>query len=155
MWLLTRFPDAYARLAKDPEAHMNRFIDEVLRLESPVQGLFRVTSEEVTLRGTTIPKHATINVRYAAANRDPEHFPNPDLLDLDRKNASSHLAFGIGVHTCIGAPLARRELYWGFRSLLEGTSALRLTPGQPKPRHQPNFCLRALRELHVDFDVRD
>jgi cytochrome P450 len=155
VWLLTRFPQAYERLAKDPEAHMKRFINEVLRLESPVQGLFRVTSEEVTLHGTTIPKHATVNVRYAAANRDPEHFPHPDVLDLDRENASSQLAFGIGVHTCIGAPLARRELHGGFLALLERTSNLRLAPGAPPPRHHPNFCLRSLRELHIEFDVPD
>jgi len=153
VWLLTRFPEAYERLAADPEANMNRFIEEVLRLESPVQGLFRVTSEDVVLRGVRIPKHATVNVRYGAANRDPEHFDNPGILDLDRKNAASHLAFGIGVHACIGAPLARRELYWGFRSLLERTSNLRLAPDAKHPRHQPNFCLRALQELHIEFDV--
>jgi cytochrome P450 len=155
VWLLTRFPEAYERLAADPEANMGRFIDEVLRLESPVQGLFRVASEDVVLRDVKIPKHATLNVRYAAANRDPEHFPNPEILDLDRSNTASHLAFGIGVHTCIGAPLARRELYWGFRSFLERTSKVRLAADATPPRHQPNFCLRALQELHVEFDVEN
>ena len=118
-----------------------------------MQGLFRVTSEDVMLRDVKIPKHATLNVRYAAANRDPEHFPNPEVLDLDRSNAATHLAFGIGVHSCIGAPLARRELYWGFRSLLERTSKVRLAADVRPPRHQPNFCLRALRELHIEFNV--
>jgi cytochrome P450 len=154
VWLLTRFPEAHAALSADIEGHLPTFIEEVLRLESPVQGLFRVAAEDVELHGVKIPEGATLNVRYAAANRDPEHFENPDLLDLERENASSHLAFGLGVHACLGAPLARRELYWGFRTLLERTTNLRLTPGAPEPRHHPNFCLRALRELHLEFDPR-
>jgi cytochrome P450 len=154
VWLWTRFPEAYARLAADPDAHLKTFIEEVLRLESPVQGLFRVAAEDVVMHGVTIPNGATLNVRYAAANRDPDHFERPDELDLDRENAASHLAFGLGVHACIGAPLARRELYWGFRKLLERTSNLRMAPDAPEPRHQPNFCLRAMQELRVEFDPR-
>jgi len=154
-WLLTRFPEAYAALAADPERHLPTFIEEVLRLESPVQGLFRVAAEEVELHGVAIPAGATLNIRYAAANRDPEQFERPEVLDLSRNNASSHLAFGLGVHACIGAPLARRELYWGFRCLLERTAGLRLAPDAPEPRHHPNFCLRALRELHLVFTPKN
>ena len=154
VWLLCQFPDQYAKLKADPDKHLRTFIEEVLRLESPVQGLFRVTMREVELHGVTIPKGATVNVRYAAANRDPEQFPNPDALDLERKNAATHLAFGTGTHHCLGAPLARRELHWGFSALLERTDDLRLAPGKNDLAIAPNYCLRALKALHVAFTPR-
>jgi cytochrome P450 len=154
VWLLCQFPEQYAKLRADPERHLRTFIEEVLRLESPVQGLFRVTSQDVELHGVTIPKGTTVNVRYAAANRDPEQFPNPDELDLERKNAATHLAFGTGVHHCLGAPLARRELYWGFRALLERTDDIQLAPGRNDFAIAPNYCLRALKQLHIAFTPR-
>lgn len=155
VWLLCQFPDQYAKLDADPERYLRTFIEEVLRLESPVQGLFRVAARDVELHGVTIAKGATVNARYAAANRDPAQFENPDALDLERKNAATHLAFGTGVHHCLGAPLARRELYWGFKSLLERAGNIRLAPGRNELAIAPNYCLRALRELHVVFDERE
>jgi cytochrome P450 len=154
VWLLCQFPEQYAKLAADPERHLRNFIEEVLRLESPVQGLFRVAANDVELCGVKIPKGTTINVRYAAANRDPAQFENPDELDLERKNAATHLAFGTGAHHCLGAPLARRELHWGFSALLERTRGIRLAPGKNELAIAPNYCLRALKELHIEFEPR-
>jgi cytochrome P450 len=154
VWLLCRFPEQYALLDAEPERTLRTFIEEVLRLESPVQGLFRVTTREVTLHGVTIPSGATVNARYAAANRDPAQFENPDALDLERKNAATHLAFGTGVHHCLGAPLARRELHWAFTALLEQTRGIRLTPGKNDLAIAPNYCLRALKQLHIEFEPR-
>jgi cytochrome P450 len=154
VWLLCQFPDQYAKLNADPDKYLRTFIEEVVRLESPVQGLFRVAARDVELHGVKIPRGATVNVRYAAANRDPEHFENPDALDLERKNAATHLGFGTGVHHCLGAPLARRELHWAFAALLERVDGIHLAPGKNDFAIAPNYCLRALKQLHIAFKPR-
>jgi cytochrome P450 len=154
VWLLCQFPEQYAKLNADPERYLRTFIEEVVRLESPVQGLFRVATRDLELHGVAIPSGATVNVRYAAANRDPEHFENPDALDLERKNAATHLGFGTGVHHCLGAPLARRELHWAFAALLEGVTDIHLAPGRNDFAIAPNYCLRALKQLHIAFTPR-
>jgi cytochrome P450 len=154
VWLLCQFPEQYAKLDARPDEYLRTFVEEVVRLESPVQGLFRVARRAFTLHGVTIPSGATVNVRYAAANRDPRQFENPDALDVERKNAATHLGFGTGVHHCLGAPLARRELHWAFRALLDRVKDLRLAPGENDFAIAPNYCLRALRELHVTFAAR-
>jgi len=149
--LLAQNPDCFTLLKSDPERYLRTFIEEVIRLEGPVQGLQRFTTCDVSFHGVTIPKGSVINVRYAAANRDPAHFPDPDRIDLERKNAATHLGFGSGVHHCLGAPLARRELWWGFTAFLERVEDFRLAPGKNHLRHVPNFYLRCLKELHIEF----
>ena len=104
--------------------------------------------------GVTIPKGTVVNVRYAAANRDPARFAEPDRIDLTRKNAASHLGFGSGVHHCLGAPLARRELWWGFTAFLDRIEEFRLAPGKNQLRHVPHFYLRCLQELHIEITAR-
>ena len=93
-----------------------------------------------------------INVRYAAANRDERAFECPEVLDLERDKPGRHLGFGSGIHHCLGAPLARRELYWAFHSLCHRVDALRFSPGKNTFEVAPNFSLRALQALHIDFD---
>lgn len=149
--LLAQHPDAWRRLKEDPAQLLPTFVEEVLRLEGPVQGLFRVTTVDIELHGVTIPAGSIINVRYAAANRDERHFACPAELDLGRDNARSHLAFGAGTHFCLGAPLARRELLLGFQAFVERIDDLWLIEGANDFRHAPNFCLRALKELHIGF----
>ena len=83
-------------------------IEETLRYESPVQRLFRVTTREVEVSGVQIPQGANITIFYGAANRDPSAFPQPDEFRLDR-DLRNHVAFGMGIHYCLGAPLARAE----------------------------------------------
>jgi cytochrome P450 len=92
-----------------------------------------------------------LNIRYAAANRDEREFECPEKLDLDRDKPGRHLAFGSGIHHCLGAPLARRELYWAFKALVDRIDELRFAPDKNDFRVQPNFSLRALRELHIEF----
>ena len=98
-----------------------------------------------------IPAGAVVNIRYAAANLDGEHFDDPTVMDLDRANARQHLAFGFGTHHCMGAPLARREILLSFQTLLDHVEEMWFIDGANDFRHHPNFCLRALKELHIGF----
>jgi cytochrome P450 len=116
MWLLQHHRDARAKLAADPALIPNA-VEEILRFDSPVQGLSRVTLREVTLHGRTIPKGARVHLLYAAANRDPRVFADPDRFDI-RRSPNPHLAFGFGIHFCLGASLARMELRVGLEELL-------------------------------------
>jgi cytochrome P450 len=149
--MLGRDRKAWETLRSDPDKYLRTFIEEVLRLESPVQALFRIARKDIELHGVTIPAGAMINTRYAAANRDERHFECPEKIDLTRRNAASHLAFGSGVHHCLGAPLARRELYWGFKAFFDRVEDFELVKEKNTLRHHPNFALRALKELHITF----
>lgn len=149
--ILIEQPDVWARLKSDPDTYLRTFVEEVLRLESPVQMLGRVALNDVEMHGVTIPKGASIGTRYAAANRDERRFEQPDEVDLERKNPMAHLTFGAGVHYCLGAPLARRELYYGFRTLAERIDEMWFAPGKNDFRHHPHLFLRALKELHIEF----
>lgn len=149
--LLAQNPDVWAKLKSDPEKYLRNFAEEVLRLEGPVQGLFRQVPEEVEFYGVKIPAGSVLNIRYAAANRDAEEFECPAQLDLDRDKPGRHVAFGSGIHHCLGAPLARRELYWSFKAFVDRIEDFKLAEGKNNLRHQPNFCLRALKELHIEF----
>lgn len=151
MMLAIQNPEVWARMKQGNDKDIRTFVEEVLRLESPVQSLFRIAAKDIEMHGVTIPKGAMINTRYASANRDEEHFDCPEQLNLDRKNAGSHLAFGSGVHHCLGAPLARRELYWGFKAMIDRFDHIQFAEGKNDFKHGPTFCLRALKELHIEF----
>jgi cytochrome P450 len=150
LMLLGQNPDVWNRLKSDPERYLKTFCEEVVRLESPVQGLTRLATREVRMHGVTIPKGAIVCVRFAAANRDPEKFECPNQVDLERRNAGAHLGFSSGVHHCLGAPLARRELYWGFRAFIDRIEDFRLTP-ENTFRHLPNYALRIKQNLFIEF----
>jgi cytochrome P450 len=93
-------------------------------------------------------------LRFAAANRDPSQFPDPDRFDITRANARDHLAFGLGIHHCIGASLARKELLVAFQVLLERFADFRAAPGAPEPRHRPNVLLWGLDRLDLELEAR-
>ena len=152
--LLIENPQVWHKLKSDPEKHLRTFCEEVVRLESPVQGLFRLAAEDVELQGVTIPKGAMVNIRYAAANRDEREFDCPADIDLERQKPARHLGYGSGIHHCLGAPLARRELYWAFHALCSRVEDMRFAEGQNTFEVAPNFSLRALRELHIEFDAK-
>jgi cytochrome P450 len=128
------------RLAREPE-RWPAFVEEVLRLEAPTQALFRTTRSDVMLHGVTIPAGKHVQILYGSANRDPDAFPNPDVIDLDRENVRGHLAFGLGIHFCPGAPLARTDTLVALEALTQRLPALRLAPGVAL-RHAPHFFLR-------------
>ena len=150
--LLIENPDVWMQLKSNPEQYLRTFCEEVLRLEGPVQSLFRIAVEEIEIHGTTIPAGSMINVRYAAANRDEREFECPEKIDLERAKPGRHLAFGSGIHHCLGAPLARRELYWSFRALVDRVESLVFVEDANTFEQAPSFSLRALRELHIEFD---
>ena len=127
----------------------------MVRLESPVQSLMRFAGEEVEMHGVTIPKGALINVRYAAANRDESVFECPDKIDLERKRAGAHMGFGSGVHHCLGAPLARRELIWGFTAVVDRFEDMWFIEGKNDFAIHPHFLLRSLKALHIGFTPKE
>lgn len=148
---LLRNPDQYAALRADP-ALLRPAIEELLRYESPVKvtPFVRITTAEVTLGGVTIPARQPILIAFGAANRDPAHFPDPDRFDISRAERG-HLAFGHGIHFCLGAPLALLEAEIAFTALLAGCPDLALDPGALQWRH--SRVLRALKCLPVTFTV--
>ncbi len=149
--LLIDHPSQWTALKSDPERYLPILVEEVLRLESPVQALFRSTTVDMSLHGVDIPAGSMISIRYGAANRDERCFSDPERFDLSRSDARQHLAFGHGVHHCLGAPLARRELLHGFRELVRRVESLWFLEGANDFSIAPNYSLRALNHLHVGF----
>jgi cytochrome P450 len=124
--MLARDADLFAHLRREP-ARIPAFVEETLRLRSPLQRLFRRASSDTEFHGVRVPKGSIVALLLGAANRDPRRFPRPDAIDLDREGGGQ-LAFGQGPHFCLGAALARLEGQVGFRVVLETTRAIRLDP---------------------------
>jgi cytochrome P450 len=122
------------------------FLEEVLRLESPFRFHLRSVPKETTLGGASIPAGATVLLFWSAGNRDAEVFDRPDEIDLARPRA--HMTFGRGIHTCVGAPLARLEALIVLRMLLARTSRIALDPSRP-PRWVPSLQVRRHERLFV------
>lgn len=151
MAMLARDPELAARVQSDLDGNLRTFIEEVLRHEPPATTLFRIAQKDIELHGVTIPEGAWVTLRTAAANRDERKFPCPEKLDLERKNAAQHLAFGSGVHACVGAPLARRELTIAFQELLTRVTNVRLAEGEDA-QYVPHIHLRGFDHLRITFD---
>jgi cytochrome P450 len=149
--LLIEHPEIWEALKQDPDKHIPTFIEEVLRLESPVQGLLREAAVDVELHGVAIPAGAVLNLRYAAGNRDGRQFDCAAEIDLERDKPHRHLAFGLGTHHCLGAPLARREMYYGFKALVDRVDEMWFLDGANTFEFHQNFFLRALKEVHIGF----
>jgi cytochrome P450 len=137
------------RLQADP-ALLPGAIDEVLRYDGPVQLTHRVATEDVELRGARIAKGDLVYLIRAAANRDPGRFPDPDRIDVGRQD-TGHVAFGAGIHYCIGAALARVEGVATLRALLSRMPAIELDPAAPAAYRADSLQFRGLRTLPVVF----
>jgi cytochrome P450 len=150
MLALLRHPDQLRKLQNDPSL-IEPAVEEMLRYDSPLEtSTGRLAREDVAIGGTVIPKGDGVTGVIAAANRDPERFPNPDTLDITRQD-NKHLAFGRGIHYCLGAPLARMEGQVAINTLLRRMPDLRLM-GPPESltwRRDPP--MRGLEELPVEF----
>jgi cytochrome P450 len=144
-------------LLRNERDRIPNFIEETLRIESPVKGDFRLSRVPTTLGDVAIPAGTTVMLLNAAANRDPSRFDDPATFDVDRTNARQHLAFGRGIHTCPGAPLARAEARVGIERFLDRTTDIRISERAHGPadarryRYVPTFILRGLTRLHLEF----
>ena len=127
------------------------FVEEAVRLESPFRGHYRQARRDTEVAGATIPAGATVYLLWAAANRDPKEFDRPDEVMLDRHAPRHHLGFGRGIHSCVGAPLARLEANVALGMLLDRTSHFRLDPDRP-PAWAHSVFVRRHERLHLAVD---
>jgi cytochrome P450 len=153
--LLAENPHVLAKLQADPAGYAPLVTEEVLRLSTPTQGMFRVATTDTELGGVTIPKGSRLVVVYAAANRDASVWgDDPDRFDPDRPNLKEHLAFGKGIHFCLGAPLSRIELNAAFEAIGRRVERIELADTNDY-RYHPSFMLRGLVHLDVSFTMRE
>ena len=153
-------------LAEDPELQntlrgnrdrIPNFVEEMLRLESPIKSDFRLARIATTLGGVAVPAGTTVMLLPGAANRDPRHFDCPAELRVDRPNARQNVAFARGVHSCPGGPLARIEGRVTIERILDRFKDIRLDeawhgpPGDRRFDYVPLYILRGLEALHIEF----
>jgi cytochrome P450 len=150
----------YPELQDELRAHPDRipgFIEEALRIESPVKTDFRLAKRHTSIAGQDIAAGTPVMLLNGAANRDPRLFECPAEFRMDRPNAKVHIAFGRGVHSCPGGPLARAEGRVSIERILDRMRDIRLSEehhGPPSARHfeyEPTWVLRGLHELHIEF----
>jgi cytochrome P450 len=149
--LLLGHPEQLAAVREDPGL-IPAVVEESLRFEAPTQGMFRTTTEEVELGGVRIPQGARVFLLFGSANRDEGQFEAADTFDVQRRDAGRHLAFGRGLHFCIGASLARLEVRIALEELLGRLPGLRLQPGE-RQDYVSNLILRNPKHVRVVWDL--
>jgi cytochrome P450 len=156
MQILGDRPDIQQQLRED-RSRIPVFIEECLRMESPVKTVFRMARKSTTVGDLDAPAGTTVMVSPGAANRDPRRFENPHEFSLDRKNVREHIAFSRGIHSCPGAPLARVEGRVSVERLLDRMADIRISEEKHGPaddrryNYEPTFILRGLTELNIEF----
>ena len=138
--------DQWDLLKTDPQGMMVRATEEALRYDSPVKSIQRLASEDVEMRGKQIKKDDRIRWFISSANRDPNKFENPNTMDITRW-PNPHVAFGSGVHHCLGATIARVEGQEVFSALAERYPNLELKNSEAE--YQPSIVFRSVKELPV------
>jgi cytochrome P450 len=150
MLALLQHPDQLQKLKDDPSL-IKPAIEELLRYDGPVEtSTERFAREVIAIGGTVIPKGEMVMVVIASADHDPERFADPDELDITRAD-NKHLAFGKGIHFCLGAPLARMEGQIAIGTLLRRMPDLRLADSPESLTWRPGMVLRGLEGLPVEF----
>jgi cytochrome P450 len=149
---LVEQPELQDRLRDDPGL-IPGFVEEALRLEAPVQGLFRTATEDTEVGGVAIPAGSHVMLLYASGNRDDTLFEDPTAVDPCRGNAMRHLAFGHGEHYCLGSALARAEGRIALETLLDRVQDLRFAGGGALD-YEPSYVLHGLKALHLTFTAR-
>jgi cytochrome P450 len=145
--MLAEDPELQQRLRDHPE-DIDAFVEEALRLESPFRQMMRSVPHDTTLGGTDIEAGSTALLLFAAGNRDPAQFDEPDRVDLTRESPKRHLAFGHGIHFCVGAALARIEARAVLTELLEQTRNFTLDPDHA-PQWVDSLLVRRHEQLHL------
>ncbi len=150
--LLAEHPHQW-RLLQDDPSRAAIVVEESLRLATPSQSMYRQVMRDVDIDGVPVAAGSRVMLSYSAANRDPAVFADPDTFDPDRPNVRDHLAFGAGVHFCIGAPLSRLEAVVGLERLAARVDELVLSPDNTFT-YEPSYILRGLTALLVDVRGR-
>ncbi|MBF6170174.1 cytochrome P450 [Nocardia blacklockiae] len=149
-------PEVQQRLRED-RSLIPAFVEETLRMDSPVKSGFRLAKRRTTIGEVEIPVGSTVMVCPGAANRDPRRFEQPHEFRLDRKNFREHMAFGRGAHTCPGSPLARAEGRVSIERILDRMLDIRIDEQRHGPAgarrydYEPTYILRGLSDLHITF----
>jgi cytochrome P450 len=150
-------PDIQQSL-RDNRAQIPAFLEEALRMESPVKSHFRLARTTTTIGEIDVPAGTIIMLLPGASNRDPRKFEDPHEFRHDRSNVREHVAFGRGAHSCPGAPLARAEARISMNRLLDRMANIRISEemhgpaGDRKYEYDPTFIMRGLSSLHIEFD---
>ena len=151
LYYLLTHPKQMAALRADPSL-VDNFVEETLRYLSPTNNMWRVAKENTEIGGVKVNKNDLLLIRFGSGNRDESRFKNPDAFDLTRSNAKEHLAFGAGIHTCIGAQLARKELQIAFPILLDRLKTIKISPAQGELAYRPSVLLRGVLELNIEYE---
>jgi cytochrome P450 len=146
-----RNPDQLRALSEDKSLAQNA-VEEVLRLFSPKAGMWRIAARDTQLAGVAIAKGAIVMIRMDSANRDDAQFPNGETFDIRRPNARTHLAFGFGVHHCLGNLLARKELQIAFPILLDRLKSPRIDEDRSDLGRHASMLMHALNALTIKFE---
>lgn len=149
--LLTQFPEVRQRVLED-RSLVDRMSHEALRMVSPVMHMRRTATQDTEIAGQRIAKDEKVVMWYGAANRDPDVFPNPDMFDLDRDNIDKHLAFGHGVHKCLGNRIAQMQLKMAYERILERFPNIYWTG---KQTISPIILVHAISSLQVNLYGKD
>lgn len=139
----------------DDDRMLSRFVEEVLRIDPPVRGLTRMTTKEVEVGGVTLPQGAHLLLLYASANDDETQFPSPREFDIDRPNVARHMAFGGGVHRCVGAALARMELKVATKEIVTRMKDIKLAIPLDEIKYLPTIATHTISNLQLTFSRRD
>jgi cytochrome P450 len=150
--MLLQHPDQLALLRSEPDALAGGAAEEALRYEGAIKVLHRWVKSDLELREQEIKAGQRVLILPAAANRDPERFEDPDRVDITR-SPNPHIAFGKGIHACIGAQLARLEMRVALASIVKRLPGLRLAPADGEPRWLPSLVSRSLEELRIAHDA--
>ena len=143
-------PEQFAKVRANPDLIPN-MVEELLRLQTPTQGMWRSATEDAELGGVSIPAGTMLILMYTSANRDEKYFANPDSFDVERDFSTAHVAFSRGIHTCIGMMLARQELVCAFRRIFSRMGDISLTEGMQRPEYVPSLLFRGLETLDISF----
>jgi cytochrome P450 len=144
--LLATRPGLHQRLRQEPGL-VTEFAEEILRTEAPVQALFRRVAQDTELDGVALPAGSVLLVHYGAASRDESKFSGGDEFDLDRPKKGAHLAFGSGIHHCVGSELARVEMRASFAAFTQRFGRLEMLDDDVT--YHPTFALRGIQSLRL------
>jgi cytochrome P450 len=150
LWLLLTRPDLRHEIEAD-YSRVPSFVEEVLRAHAPIPHMWRVATADSTIGDVEIPEGAVLMLSYLAGNRDPAQWACPQDIQINRPGVRNHLAFGRGIHFCIGNQLGRGEMRIAIRRILERLPGLRLSSSHPAPQFIPHFAIHALDHLRVEF----